>query len=64
MRPGVLDGAKVLKEDGGSWVRRARVMGRDVVVEVSGVEYGGAEGEKHLVGMGHGAKHWRGERSC
>lgn len=57
--PGVLDGAKVLKEDGGSWVRRARVMGRDVVVKcrvLSTVE----RRVKHLVGMGHGAKHWRG----
>lgn len=57
--PGVLDGAQVLKEDSGSWVRRARVMGRDVVVKCRVLNTLGRR-VKHVLGMGHGAKHWRG----
>jgi predicted thioesterase len=57
--PGVLDGAKVLKEDEGSWVRRARVMGRDVVVKCRVLNTVGRR-VKHALRMGHGMKHWRG----
>lgn len=57
--PRALDGTKVLKEDGGSWVRRAMVMGRDVVVKCRVLNSAGRK-FKHAIGMGHGHKHWRG----
>ncbi len=57
--PSTLDAATVLKEDAGSWVRRARVMGRDVVVKCRALNTV-ARRVKHVLGMGHGHKHWRG----
>ncbi len=51
--------SQVLKEDSGSWVRRARVMGRDVVVKCRALNTVGRR-VKHVLGMGHGGKHWRG----
>lgn len=54
-----VDGAVVMKEDGGSWVRRARVMGREVVVKCR--ELGSWwKRVKFGVGMGHGHQQWRG----
>ena len=57
--PGWADAARVLKEDRGSWVRRANLLGRDVVVKCRELNTIGRR-FKHAIGMGHGAKHWRG----
>jgi hypothetical protein len=63
-KPGWADAATVLKEDRGSWVRRANLLGRDVVVKCRELNTIGRR-FKHAIGMGHGAKHWRGaERLC
>ncbi len=54
-----VDGAVVMKSEGGSWVRRATMMGREVVVKCR--ELGTVwKRVKFGVGMGHGAKQWRG----
>ena len=58
-KPGWADAATVLKEDRGSWVRRANLLGRDVVVKCRELNTIGRR-FKHAIGMGHGAKHWRG----
>ncbi len=58
-QPGWASAATVLKEDRGSWVRRANLLGRDVVVKCRELNTIGRR-FKHAIGMGHGAKHWRG----
>ena len=57
--PGWVTRSELLKEEGGSWVRRATLLGRDVVVKCRALNTLGRR-IKSLIGMGHGAKHWRG----
>lgn len=48
----------LLKEDGGSWVRRAQVLGREVVVKRR--ELSAWARVKCAIGRGKGDRHWRG----
>lgn len=57
--PAWLGAAKILKEDDGSWVRRATILGRDVVVKCRALNTLSRR-LKSTLGMGHGDKHWRG----
>ena len=58
--PAWLGAAKILKDDKkGSWVRRARLLGRDVVVKCRMLN-ALSRRLKSAIGMGHGHKHWRG----
>lgn len=59
--PAWLAAAKVLKEDGGSWVRRATILGRDVVVKCRPLS-SLSRRVKAALRMGHGHKHWRGAK--
>ena len=54
-----LNSSSVLKEDGGSWVRRARLMGREVVVKCRELRGAWARA-KCAIGRGKGDRHWRG----
>ena len=56
---GWLAESRVLKEDGATWVRRARVMGREVVVKCRGIDGAWARVKCALV-RGKGDRHWRG----
>jgi tRNA A-37 threonylcarbamoyl transferase component Bud32 len=58
-QPGWADAARILKEDAGSWVRRATLLDRDVVVKCRPLKPL-ARRFKHAIGMGHAHKHWRG----
>jgi hypothetical protein len=53
--------SRTLKEDpeGGSWVRRAEILGRDVVVKCRALNTLSRR-VKHAMGMGHAHKQWRG----
>ena len=57
--PAWLAAARTLKQDGGSWVRRATLLGRDVVVKCRSLNTFSRR-LKGTLGIGHGHKHWRG----
>lgn len=59
--PAWLAAANVLKEDSGSWVRRASILGRDVVVKCRALNTFSRRLKSNL-GIGHGHKHWRGAK--
>src|ERR1043166_4964827 len=57
--PAWLASSTILKQQPGSWVRRATIMGRDVVIKCRELNTL-ARRFKAAIGMGHAAKHWRG----
>lgn len=57
--PGWWPGSTMLKQEGDSWVRRATIMGRAVVVKCRGLR-SPSRRFKAAIGAGHAHKHWRG----
>lgn len=49
----------VLKQEDGAWVRRATLLGRDVVVKCRPLSSSGRR-MKAALGLGHADRHWRG----
>jgi hypothetical protein len=57
--PAWLEGAEVLKREGAAWVRRGRLLGRDVVVKCRPLGTLGRR-VKAALGLGHADRQWRG----
>jgi tRNA A-37 threonylcarbamoyl transferase component Bud32 len=54
-----IESSLLLKQDGACWVRRAQVMGREVVMKCRGIDGVWAR-VKCALGRGKGDRHWRG----